>query len=283
MDRTPFDVPAEPGHLAGWRCGAGPRVLLLHGGPGLSYGHLDALAEELATGYDVAFFQQRGLEPSTVAGPFTVEQAVADIVAVLDGLGWDRAWLVGHSWGGHLAFHAARVLPGRLLGVLSVDPLGAVGDGGAAVFGAEMVNRVPAELRARAQELDEMDTAGTATEADVEEMLDIVWPSYFATTSAATPRPPIAVSTAAHSGLWEDLVAQLPVLEAALSSISIPVATLSGAASPMPPHEAAQLTVDRIPGAWAQLEPGTGHFPWLEHPGCVVAALDRLAHGTTET
>ena len=283
MDRNPFDVPAAPGHLGGWRAGVGPRVLLLHGGPGLSYGHLDTLAEELATAYDVAFFQQRGLAPSTVAGPFTVEQAVADIGAVLDGLGWDRAWLVGHSWGGHLAFHAAVSIPDRLMGVLSIDPLGAVGDGGAAAFGAELISRVPEELRARATELDEMDTDGTATEADVAEMLDIVWPSYFATRSAATPRPPLAVSPAAHLGLWEDLVAQLPTLEAALSSITVPVGALSGAASPMPPRESAQVTVDRIPGAWAQVEPGTGHFMWLEHPGCAVAALDRLAHGTPET
>jgi len=38
---------------------------------------------------------------------------------------------MGHSWGGHLVFHAAAGISGRLAGVLSVDPLGAVGDGGA--------------------------------------------------------------------------------------------------------------------------------------------------------
>jgi pimeloyl-ACP methyl ester carboxylesterase len=280
VDRTSFVVAAAPGHLAGWRAGAGPPVLLLHGGPGLSYGHLDALAEELASAYDVAFFQQRGLEPSTVTGPFTVEQAVADIGAVLDGLGWDEAWLVGHSWGGHLAFHAAATIPGRLLGVLSIDPLGAVGDGAAAAFGAEMVRRVPPRLQARAKELDDMDTDGTATEADVQEMLDIVWPSYFAEPEAATPRPPLAVSTAAHLGLWEDLVVQLPGLEATLGTIAVPVGVLAGAASPMPPEEAARATAQRIPGAWVHVEQGAGHFPWLEHPGCAVAALDRLAHGT---
>jgi pimeloyl-ACP methyl ester carboxylesterase len=283
MDRISFAVPAAPGHLDGWRAGPGPPVLLLHGGPGLSYGHLDALAEELATAYDVASFQQRGLEPSTEQGPFTVEQALADVRAVLDGLGWDRAWLVGHSWGGHLAFHAAVSMPERLLGVLSIDPLGAVGDGGAAAFGAEMIRRVPQGLRARAQELDDMDTDGTATEAEVREMLDIVWPSYFAAPAAATPRPPLAVSTAAHLGLWDDLVEQLATLEAALPSIVVPVGVLSGADSPMPPEEAARATVERIPGAWVHVEPGVGHFLWLERPGCAVAALDRLAHGTAGT
>jgi len=56
---------------------------------------------------------------------------VADIAALLDGLGWDTAYLMGHSWGGHLVFHAAAGISERLAGVLSVDPLGAVGDGGA--------------------------------------------------------------------------------------------------------------------------------------------------------
>ncbi|TPG16213.1 alpha/beta fold hydrolase [Pedococcus bigeumensis] len=283
MDRTPFTVPTPSGHLGGWRAGAGAPVLLLHGGPGLSYGHLDPLAEELAAGYEVAFFQQRGLEPSTTEGPFTVAQAVADIASVLDGLGWERAWLVGHSWGGHLAFHAASSLPERLLGVLSIDPLGAVGDGGAEAFGAEMIRRVPEHLQARAQELDDKDTDGTASDADEQEMLDIVWPSYFATPAAATPRPPLAVSSAAHLGLWEDLVVQLPRLEKALASITVPVGVLAGAESPMPPTEAAQTTADRIPDAWAHLEPGVGHFVWLERPGCALAALDRLAQGTPET
>ena len=54
---------------------------------------------------------------------------VSDIVTVLDGLGWDSAYLMGHSWGGHLVFHAAVSIPDRVFGVLSVDPLGAVGDG----------------------------------------------------------------------------------------------------------------------------------------------------------
>jgi pimeloyl-ACP methyl ester carboxylesterase len=104
---------------------------------------------ELAARYQVATFQQLGLAPSTEQGEFTVAEAVADIVAVLDGLGWQTAYLMGHSWGGHLVFHAAAAVPERLEGVLSVDPLGAVGDGGAEAFGAEMLARVPEASRPR--------------------------------------------------------------------------------------------------------------------------------------
>src|SRR5262245_39704835 len=129
MERALFTVAAKSGELSGWVSGEGPRVLAIHGGPGMSYDYLDDAVAELASRYRVATFQQRGLAPSTEQGEFTVAEAVADIAAVLDGLGWDTAYLVGHSWGGHLAFHTAASIPGRLAGVLSVDPLGAVGDG----------------------------------------------------------------------------------------------------------------------------------------------------------
>lgn len=50
---------------------------------------------------------------------------MADAIAVLDQLGIDRAWAVGHSWGGHLALHLAVSRPDRLLGVVCIDALGA--------------------------------------------------------------------------------------------------------------------------------------------------------------
>lgn len=84
---------------------------------------------------------------------------------------------MGHSWGGHLVFHAAASIPERLDGVLSVDPLGAVGDGGADVFGAEMLARVPEASRDRARVLDQRDTAGEATPEEVQEAMSLFWGS----------------------------------------------------------------------------------------------------------
>ncbi len=190
MERTPFTVATPLGELVGWVTGEGPRVLAIHGGPGMNYDYLDDAVAELAARYQVATFQQRGLAPSTERGEFTVAEAVADIAAVLGGLGWETAYLMGHSWGGHLVFHAAARIPERLTGVLSVDPLGAVGDGGAEAFGAEMLARVPEADRERARELDEKDTAGTSTPEDDLEALSLFWPSYFAHPVAAPSMPP---------------------------------------------------------------------------------------------
>lgn len=279
MERTDFGVETGSGELSGWLSGDGPNVVAIHGGPGLSYDYLDDTVVELANRYRVATYQQRGLAPSATQGHFTVAEAVSDIGAVLDGLGWETAYLMGHSWGGHLVFHAALGIPERISGVLSVDPLGATGDGGAAAFGAEMAARVPEQSRARAIELDAKHTAGQATPEEFSEGMTLFWPSYFADPSAAPSMPRVEFSRPANLGLSTDLQARLPELEASLPRITVPVGVLVGELSPMPPTAGTESAA-RIPGAWSQLVPGAGHFPWHEAPGCVVTAMDRLVGGT---
>lgn len=279
MERTPFVVPTSSGELSGWVTGAGRRVLAVHGGPGINYGYLDDAVAELAGSYEVATYQQRGLAPSTEQGEFTVAEAVADIAAVLDRLGWEKAFLMGHSWGGHLVLHAAAFIPERLLGVLSIDPLGAVGDGGAEAFNAEIMARVPETLRARARELDEKDTAGEATPAEVHEAFALVWRSYFADPTSAPPMPEMRFAPHASQGLWKDLMNRLPELEASLAAIRVPVGVVVGELSPMPPSAGID-SAERIPSAWSHIEPGAGHFIWHESPGCLRLAMDRLVAGT---
>ena len=276
MERTAFDAPTRGGALGGYVVGSGPPVVLAHGGPGLGYEHLSSLADELAVGFEVAAYQQRGLPPSVTHGEFTVDEGIADVTAVLDHLGWGKAWFVGHSWGGHLAFHVAEAIPDRLHGVLAVDPLGAVGDGGIDAFWGEMVARVPADQRARVEELDAKDMDGTATTQDQEEEWDLVWPCYFADRDNVMPRPPLPMSPEAHVGLWNDLKAHLPDLEAGLGRIRIPVGVVVGASSPMPAELAGARSAERIPGAWVQIVDGAGHFVWWEAPGSVRQALQRL-------
>jgi len=270
-------VSVAGGELRGWVAGEGRPVLLLHGGPGLSYGYLDGLADELGGGFRVASYQQRGLEPSTLAGPFTVAQAIADAASVLDGLGWERALVVGHSWGGHLALRLAAAHPSRLLGVLAVDPLGVVGDGGMAAFEAEMGARTPRAGRERARALDERAMRGEGTAEEALESLAIVWPAYFADPRSAPPMPPIALSVEAYSGIIGELADGVPAdALAALAAGEVRYGVVAGAASPMPWGQAAAACVELSPSAFLALVPAAGHFPWLEASGSVRDALVRL-------
>jgi pimeloyl-ACP methyl ester carboxylesterase len=275
MERASFAAEVPGGRLGGWTAGDGPPVLLLHGGPGMNYGYLDSLAEELGDGFTLAAYQQRGLAPSTEEGPFAVEREVADAQAVLDALGWERAWVLGHSWGGHLLLHLAAAAPQRMHGGLAVDPLGGVGDGGAEAFEAEIYARTPAADVQRAQELDERAMRGEGTEADVLESMRIVWPAYFADGAHTLPFPEMRSSVPAYSGLWDSLKAELPRLSATLGEVAVPFGFVAGAGSPIP-VEAVAATARAIPGAWLEVVDGAGHFPWFERPGSVRAALERL-------
>jgi pimeloyl-ACP methyl ester carboxylesterase len=266
------------GELAGWVDGSGTPVLLLHGGPGLSFDYLDEVATDIGDGFEIAAYQQRGLSPSTAAAPYDVTTQVGDVAKVLDAIGWDKAVVIGHSWGGHLAIHVAAALPDRLLGVLAVDPLGAVGDGGEQEFEAAIFARTPADVRERAQEMDERALRGEGSEDDVIEGLRLVWPAYFPDWDTAPPMPEIRASAEAYSATFASLHEEMPGLEAALPGIRVPVGLLAGAASPMPVTASTDVA-DRIPGAWADVIDGAGHFPWMERPGCVRAALDRLIGG----
>jgi pimeloyl-ACP methyl ester carboxylesterase len=107
-------------------------------------------------------------------------------------------------------------------------------------------------------------------------MMRLVWSAYFADPANVPPMPPIRFSLPA-SALFEDIVTELPALEKALPDIRVPLGVLVGARSPMPPQEAGLVSAERVRGGWSISVPEAGHFPWFEAPGCVAAAMDRLA------
>jgi pimeloyl-ACP methyl ester carboxylesterase len=270
-----FTTRDNEARIAGLRAGNGPPVLLLHGGPGLSFDYLRELAEELAEENDVAWYQQRGQAPSAVEGPHTVATDVDDARRVLDALGWDKAYVVGHSWGGHLALHVAEAWPDRLLGVLSVDPLGAVGDGRWPEFDEEIFRRTPESVRDRASELDELSTKGEIDDALALEGMRLVWPAYFADPEAAPPMPELRMASERSAQMFQSINEELPKLEAGLPKIRVPVGFVHGSRSPMP-VETSTDAAGRIPGAWVDVVEGAGHFIWVEAPGAVLGALRRL-------
>jgi len=255
----------------------GPALLCLHGGPGLSNYLTSSLGDE-ALGWRQVGYTQRGLPPSTTEGPFTVAQHVADAVAVLDDLRLDDAVVLGHSWGGFLAAVLAVEHPDRVRGLLLVDPLGIVGDGGYERFEAQMAARTPEDVRERAEELDQRAMAGEGTEADALDSLRLVWPAYFADPPTAPPMPDeLGLSVPCYSQTLESALALLATgeLPARAAAYQRPVEVLYGLGSPFP----ADAAIDTAMAFWdgvATGVPGAGHFPWLEEPGCVTDALVRL-------
>ena len=86
----------------------GVPVLLLHGFPELnvSWRHqLPALAE---AGYRAVAPNQRGYPGSARSGSYAAVDLADDIAAMLDSLGIERAVIVGHDWGGGVAWTFAQ-------------------------------------------------------------------------------------------------------------------------------------------------------------------------------
>lgn len=85
---------------------------------------LTSLARRVAATTPVVLVDRRGSGESEMADPHPVPvgRHVADVVAVLDALGLDRAVLVGHSFGGVVALETAARHPDRIAAVLAWEP-----------------------------------------------------------------------------------------------------------------------------------------------------------------
>ncbi len=110
---------------------SGRPVLLLHGFPQSSLSWLPVMRSLAAAGYRAVAPDQRGYSsgarPGDVAA-YGVSQLVSDVLAIADTMQMDRFDLVGHDWGGMVAWVAAARHPGavRSLTVVSTPHPGAL-------------------------------------------------------------------------------------------------------------------------------------------------------------
>jgi pimeloyl-ACP methyl ester carboxylesterase len=275
-----FVAVTPDGPIAGSVTGSGLALLLLHGGPALS-DYMDMLIPEVGD-WRAVRYQQRGLPPSVVDGPYTVERHVADALAVLDSLQIGRAVVLGHSWGGHLALQLAVAHPDRVAGLVIVDGLGAVGDGGAAEMGQHLGERLLPAAAAQYGEVAVRLAGAEPTDADMLASLTLLWPGYFAEPATAPPIPPyLRISLACYVGTFASVAEHLEHgFGEALRGVQAPAIFVLGERSPMPVAQG-QQTAALLPAAEVDVIPGAGHLPWYEQPGCIAAALTRIRPLTT--
>lgn len=88
----------------------GPLVLLLHGFPDISYGWRHQLGVLADAGLRVAAIDQRGYGHSSKPRgrtAYRIDVLAADVIEVARRLGRKRFAVVGHDWGGIVAWHLA--------------------------------------------------------------------------------------------------------------------------------------------------------------------------------
>jgi len=106
------------------QAGEGPDVVLIHGVTGdLSIWFLCKAMTDLARTHRVTAFDLRGHGYSEVTpAGYTSADLATDTLALMDLIGASRARLVGHSFGGVVAMHAAVLGPERVEAIVLSDP-----------------------------------------------------------------------------------------------------------------------------------------------------------------
>jgi pimeloyl-ACP methyl ester carboxylesterase len=255
-------------HLLEWGEPGRPGLAFLHGGS--AHAHwFDPVAPAFAERFHVVALDQRGHGLSQWPRPpaYATEDFAADLLGVLDALGWSRAVIAGHSMGGHIAmafaaWHLARV---RALVVIDARPsipedrLRRMRERGA---------RPPRRHASREQALQAFRLLPPETRADpalLGHLADVgiaprdgAWVYRFDPDTTRVRRP---------VDVW-------PLLE----RIAAPTLIVRGEWSPILPRALAGEMAARIPDARLVELPGTYHHLLLDDPGAFVRVLDDFLH-----
>jgi pimeloyl-ACP methyl ester carboxylesterase len=231
--------------------------------------------EALGDDFDLIAYDRRGFgetPPGEPGEPFT---HLADLVAVLDEAGVERAVVVGNSMGGALALDLAATAPERVAGVLLLSG----GASGMTDEGEDQEYQVDPATAELFEALERAEKAG-----DLEEQIRLllhVWLD-------GPTQPEGRVSGAARE-LAADMNRRILTVAApddagdsgldtwhALGSIEVPVLAAWGDLDIPGDHPWYELMAKRLPRATPRLLVGSAHLPSLDQPD-VVAGLVREA------
>jgi pimeloyl-ACP methyl ester carboxylesterase len=263
--------------LAYHRSGAGRPLICLPGGPMQAAAYLGDLGG-LSAHRELVLLDLRGTGDSAVpADPSTYrcDRQVDDVEALRIHLGLDRLDLVGHSAGATLALLYAARHPdsvGRLLLVTpSPRPVG--------VDVADADRRELAELRrgepwfAEAYAAFERIWAGEGGPADGMAITPFLWGRWDAASESHVVEGASLRNGQAAAAYYADGAFDPAAVRAALATLAAPVLLVAGEHDvSLPPKRAAEYA-GLFPHAELVVQPGAGHYPWLDDAGWFTPAV----------
>jgi len=130
------------------RAGTGPALLAISGSRGDLRRKPNLLESPLTTAFDVLAYDQRGLgRTSKPDRSYSIADYADDAAALMDAVGWERANVVGVSFGGMVALEFVLGHPNRVtkLALCCTSP---GGDGGSS-YPLHTLQALPSDERAR--------------------------------------------------------------------------------------------------------------------------------------
>ncbi|HEY1866899.1 MAG TPA: alpha/beta hydrolase [Candidatus Cybelea sp.] len=245
----------------------GAALVLIHGFP-MTRAIWDAQVETLATRSRVLRPDLRGAGASSVPdGPYLMERLAADVAALLDSLGIERAAIAGHSMGGYVALSFARMFTERITRL--------------ALVASRLRADTPEEAAARYALADRVER-----EASIEPAIEAYLPKLLASETIARRDEIVARAAAiARHNTPQGIAATLRGLAVRVSSedvaedLDIPVLVVAGGADRVVSLDEAQAMAARFPCGELAVCARSGHLPMLEEPAGVAEALARWLTG----
>ena len=115
-------VNISDGSIAYKTFGKGFPVLIINGGPGIGSDGFSSLAEVLSVNNQTIIYDQRGTGRSQIdeinASSMSMDHLLTDIESLRKHLGFDEWIVLGHSFGGMLAYAYAAEYPERVTGMI---------------------------------------------------------------------------------------------------------------------------------------------------------------------
>lgn len=257
--------------------GAGLPLLVVHGGPGLPHDYLRSL-ERLADDREVIFWDQLGCGKSPCpSNPhlWTLERSVAEMAAVVRGLGLRRFHIFGNSWGGMLAQQYALDAPSEFVSLTISNSIASIPE-----F-ATMVSRLTAALGAQTQDaIHRHEAAGTTDAPDYQAAIRTwnethlcrirPWPAQLHGAFARAGSEIFATMFGPSVFHINGTVRDWQVLDR-LHEIPVPTLVLAGRYDECVPEHMREMH-RRIAGSRFQLFESSSHMPFIEEP----EAFDRV-------
>jgi pimeloyl-ACP methyl ester carboxylesterase len=260
--------------------GDGAPLVCLPGGPMRDSVYLGDLGG-LSASRRLLILDLRGTGQSAApADPasYRCDRLVDDVAALRDHLGFDRMDLLGHSAGANIAVRYAARHPGLVSKLALVGPsTRAVGLLPSSEMRREIVGLRRGEpWFAEADASFERLQAGSETDEDWEAMAPLFYGRWDATAQADSAANEEQVNEEA-AGVFAGPGAFDPeATRAALAAFTSPVLVLAGEVDMnTPPRVAAELAA-LFPDARLVVQPGAGHYPWLDDPAWFTAALAKF-------